>query len=555
MKLVKGSILVLFIYLVTILPVEAKAIIPEVDEPRIAIVIDVIDGNALRVMYLKTSASIPEVDLILLSGVDTGGSDIAFSYTKQQLLGKSIFVMRDSGLALEPGFTKAYVFLQTNESFNETLLRFGYGELDGEEEDSMYYNDLVVANNVAKRQDIGIYKTSETPPNILNINTAPSSMLMEHFDIDYDIARQIMNYRINNPINNSLELGYVSSFFSRENILAFRGGIHYTTDVNTASNYELASLFNVSDNFDKAYELDKVRTFNEISSTDQLKEIKVIKPFFDNIELFIDVHQNENLLIEENKAKVNINTASQNELMEIGGLSNAVSEKIVDFREKYYHGFYSYEELAKPGFPMENLLVDTYKDELSLVTDLNLASEIEIQSLFSQFDMSSSYIEQLSKRIIYNRPFYSFDKVKTFLGVSIYENLEPFIVINGKASDSSIKININTVEKEAIINTFDLTDYERTRFLYGPSEYSLPSNIPFIDTDKGYALQLYTNINTASKEELLLLHNDVTLSFVNAIIKYRDYYPIYSYDDLYQICKDNNKLHLLYKIEDFIVYE
>ncbi len=553
MKLAKGSILVLIIYLMTIIPMEAKSIIPEVDQPRVGIVIDVIDGNALRVMYLTTKASIPEVDLILLSGVDTGGSDDAFTYTKQQLLGKPVFVLEDTGLNIESEFMKAFVFLQTNESFNETLLRFGYGSLE-EDEDSMYYSDLVAANNVAKRQELGIYETSETPPNIININTASVTMMMEHFDVDYTTAKAIWNYRRFNPINDSLELGFVDDFFTRENIENYRGGIHYITDVNTGSLYELASLFDATSYFDLAYELDRERIFTTFDSLAQLKDLDVFDIYYDNIKDFLVTGPNNNRLDESAKEVVNINTASLDELIDIGGLSTTIASKILNLRKNEHISFYSIEELAKMNFPMQNLGMFVYSDEISVITDVNSADETELVSLFSGFSVSSSLRTILSDRIMKYRPFYSYDDFRNIVGRTFYEELEPYITLGTIRKDIKAPININTADDEEIINHLGLNETQQDLLAKGPYAYYDPSAISFITEDLGPYITLYTNINTANLSELLLMNDSMTYLLAKDIIEYRDYYPIYSYDELYDIFNKHNKVNLLLKMKDFIVY-
>lgn len=553
-RLRTGAIVVLLIYLIALVPVQAKSIIPEVDEPRVGIVIDVIDGNALRVMYLKTTVSIPETELILLSGVDTFGSDTAFEYTKNQLLGKPVFILYDvTDSDSSDDFSEAYVFLQTNESYNETLLRFGYGALN-DQLDSLYYDDLEKAHNVALRQEIGIYETSETPPNIININTASVTMLEEHFDITFLKANAIVNYRKFNPINDSQELGFITSFFDRETIEKVRGGIHYETNVNTATIYELSSLFGSGNSLDLAYALDRERIFTDFSSVNQLEDLDVMDGYYEAVELFLKVEANDNLLEEPFKEVINVNTASKNELVEIGGLTATMATNLVSLRSNSDFSFYSIEELGKVNFPMQNLGLLGYADELSIVTDINSASETEIASLFSRFGLSDYLKGVLAEKLVKYRPFYDYDDLRIVMGSTFYEELLPYMTLGTMKRDLRAPININTADDEEIMMHLDMDDDQKRQLIIGPYRYTDPDSVAFMTQENGPYITLYTNINTATLDELLLMNDGMTYSLAKAIISYREYYPIYDYSELEVLFNDYNKSNLLIAMKDYIVF-
>ena len=101
----------------------AKGIVVEYDQPEVAIVIDVIDGEAIKVLHIYNKAAKPKTELLKLIGVDSMANDDTYEYMKDQLLGKPVFILYDDEVLPETdGFRNAYVFANTEESINETLL-------------------------------------------------------------------------------------------------------------------------------------------------------------------------------------------------------------------------------------------------------------------------------------------------------------------------------------------------------------------------------------------------------------------------------------------------
>jgi len=546
-------VVVLSLFLSTI-NVFGKGIILEYDQPRIGVVIDVIDGNAIRVMYINSKLSITETKLIRLVGVNTLSSDKSYEYSKEQLLGKPVFILEDKVLPTDDGYTFAYVFLNTDESYNELLLRLGYGELDENHLNAQYYQDLVDAQFIAVRQELGIYKTSETPVNILNINTASSTMLETHLNISKAQANSIINYRTYNPINSSEELGYINSVFTLDFIKEKRSGIHYITDINTATVYELSSLFNTFDSLNKAYDISRERIFSPFTEIEELKYFDVVFGYYELMEPFLTVELNNNILIETDKSRINVNTANKTELIEIGGLTESQATILEKFRNDTAYPIYSIFELSKANFPMQNYDMNKYSDELVTRTNVNTAGEVELKSLFSSFGLSDHLKNFLVNKIISKRPMQSYSDLSNTIGPTFYKNLEPYIYLDTIPTNQKAPININTAEQLDIANYLNLEGDLRSKVTNRSYAYTSAQAIDFESVENVHLITLNTNINTASYEELMNMNSQITPTLAKKIIEYRSYYPLYNLADIEQLLEENDKYYIYDLIKNNIVF-
>lgn len=546
-------VVVLSLFLSTI-NVFGKGIILEYDQPRIGVVIDVIDGNAIRVMYINSKLSITETKLIRLVGVNTLSSDKSYEYSKEQLLGKPVFILEDKVLPTDDGYTFAYVFLNTDESYNELLLRLGYGELDENHLNAQYYQDLVDAQFIAVRQELGIYKTSETPVNILNINTASSTMLETHLNISQAQANSIIIYRTYNPINSSEELGYINSVFTLDFIKEKRSGIHYITDINTATVYELSSLFNTFDSLNKAYDISRERIFSPFIEIEELKYFDVVIGYYELMEPFLTVELNNNILIETDKSRINVNTANKTELIEIGGFTESQATILDKFRNDTAYPIYSIFELSKANFPMQNYDMTKYSDELVTRTNVNTAGEVELKSLFSSFGLSDHLKNFLVNKIISKRPMQSYSDLSNTIGPTFYKNLEPYIYLDTIPTNQKAPININTAEQLDIANYLNLEGDLRSKVTNRSYAYTSAQAIDFESVENVHLITLNTNINTASYEELMNMNSQITPTLAKKIIEYRSYYPLYNLADIEQLLEENDKYYIYDLIKNNIVF-
>jgi len=541
--------------LISITIIEGKGLVVEYDQPSVAIVIDVIDGEAIKVMHIYNKATKPTIELIRLIGVDSMANDETYAYVKDQLLGKPVFILYDENyLPVIDDYINAYVFANTDQTFNETLLTYGYAKLDTSFSHATYYDDLVNAEFFAIRQEKGIHKTSTTPSNIININLASSTVLQEHFGVSPLLASAIVSYRLRNPINNSKELGFIHEEIDREFIINQRASIHYTTNINDATLYELTSLFPSSNGLNMANDVNRDRVFNPYNDVEDLKSLSSVSGYYTIIEPYISTKINDNLYVDKDLLVVNVNTATSSELVKATSMSSYNADKIVDQREKTGYVYKSLEELTKPNFPLMNLNIDSYLDNLTFSTEINKASDYELLTLFSSFDLNDEYKKNIIKKINYNKPFYNYKDLASVIGMTFYEILEPFIYIEGVEKLDNVPINVNSSKKEDLVSYLNITGNNKTKVLNRKTDYTTPYELTFINSEDMEMITLYTNVNNASYNELLNLNRYMTPTVANAIIEYRSYYPFYSLVELKEVLSELKKLYLYELIKNEIVF-
>jgi len=548
-------LLVIIVSLFSVQTMDARELLVEVEKPRVATVTKVIDVEAIEVMYSLTPNAAPTIERIKLAGVNGHGNDASLDYTKNQLLGKTVFIVYDTALAITDGFKPAYIYKALEQTFNETLLQQGYGQFDTDDSKALYKVDLLKAEQIAKRQELNLWQTQSTPSNKININMASIETLMEHFGLSGVEAMELINYRSKNKINTVEELGFVLPKFTRDYLMNEGRSIHYITDVNSATLYELGTLFSTFSSLNNAYLLNDYRVFKPIQTLGDIKgQLIMTSDEYIRLQEFSTVIPNNNIFYEPLKTKVNINTATAQEIATASAMTLSQAQRIVDTRTQYNYYIRSLSELKKYHLDYFPLGLTYYADDLSIRTNINNANIDELKSLFSTVFTSDQLKLQYAKKIMDKRPFSTYSKLEQTVGFTFYKYIQPFIYIDGLAEPSGIPININTASKSSIIKNFNLTSSQISLLNNRSTAFLVPQDVFFMNSTNASKIALYTPINTASYDELLMLHSTMTKALVDKMIEYRIEMPFYTQLDLYNFLVSEKKSDLYLLIKDFIVY-
>ena len=89
-------------------------------------VIEIIDGEVLKVFFYRRSYLMPQVEVVRLAGLDTDASVEAFNYASSRLLGKTLYFLFDDHVPYMDGFRSAHLFVEDDKTFAEELLDLGY---------------------------------------------------------------------------------------------------------------------------------------------------------------------------------------------------------------------------------------------------------------------------------------------------------------------------------------------------------------------------------------------------------------------------------------------
>ncbi len=533
--------------------VMARQLIPEVDKPRLGIVVDVIDGDAIKVIYKNASQMESFVDYLKFAGVDAEGSDESFRYTLDQLLGKAVYVLYADAPDIGR-YRQAFVYVTEERSMSESLVERGLAKVDSEAIEGQFYDELKKAEGQARRQEIGRWQLSTTTSDIININLASKEFMMTYLDVSEAQADAIITYRIHNPINDGLELGFVDPSLGRDFLMDTRSRFHVTTAVESAGEVELASLFsNTVDAFEDAASIMRYRLFNRLDSEKDLLDIPQIDHNEDRIMPYLSLEYNGDVLVDD-VDKININTASKDYLESLRSLDDSRIDALIKMRSRSDYIFRSLEELSKPQYPLSGFDVLQLADKVTFMTDVNTASELEFRSLTDVLKLTASQQNALVKTLMEERPYSNFSELKVSIGDGYYGAILPYITINGSAYSEESIVNLNTSSIASIRSIITMTDRDANQIkkYQGDIDYPGRINLNGLRDAKNYSL--YTNINKATYDTLMALSPKMTRSIALAIIDERSYYPFYNTEELKTFLFDRKAYGLYNDIQAFTVY-
>lgn len=533
----------------------ARALFLEIDQPRTGIVTKMIDTEAIEVMYYSTLSSVPTLEKIRLVGVNSLGDNTSFEYAKNQLLGKTVFIVYDTNLATSDGFVPAYVYTSLAQSFNETLLQEGYGIFETADTNALYKADLLKAEKIGQNQELNLWQTQSSPVNKININLASLETLKNHLSVSSEEASAIITYRTYNPINDIAELGFVLPAFTREVVQTTGRSIHVITDMNSASIYELESLFSTFSSLDNAYTVNNYRIFQPINTFSEIQSLLTLSASeYTKLNTYATVKANPNIFEEDSKVKANINTATAAEIVKASSITQTQADKIISLRTTYPFVFRSLSELYQEYPSIFTTSLTYYSDDLTTITDVNTANLDELKSLFSRNIPTDSLKTKLAQKIIDYRPFYSYAVLEETVGFTFYNYIKPYITIEDLETSLDAPMNINTAAKTSMISYLGLSTSQATTLQNRSSKFYVPGDVFFANSANGKKISLYTNINTADVTELMLMNTSMTRALAEKIIEYRIELPFYSKEDLYTFFTQEGHEGIYTIIKDYVVY-
>jgi len=533
----------------------------ETDRPRTAKVIEVIDGEVIKVLFYYSDFQMPEVKVVKLLGINTYGKQEAFEHTLTSLLGQVVFIVEESNASF-PNVDNldaiyGYVFNSMSRSMNEELLMNGYAMVDPAFEDARYYADLIAAENIAKQKEVGFFiKDTGTVQAMFNINTASfETMQANLIDTTDEAIQNIIAYRTYNMFETVGEVKYADPSLNHDWLEANKGLFTAITNVNNANTYELASLFSgTADPIGLAETLEQYKVFNEIGSITELKSISGVSNYYSAIEPFIDTKP-ESLHINTSIKVANINTCSASDLTAATGLSQGYWN-LLDAQRKYNNYYYkSIGEVLVQGAPLYSYATDRYSDNITAFTNLNTANQFELATLFSIYtELTSQKREALANDIIAMRPYSQISDIKTVVESKYYYGIYNYIYVSDNDLPKSLNINmtyINTLDSYLGMTNLDVSSYNTYIKDHG---YINPDDINFNISGKGHKVSLFTDINSASSYELLNLNRSMTQAIVDEIMTYRESEPITSLDEILYIFTKYNRSYLYLELADYVVF-
>ncbi len=504
----------------------------------------VIEGNAFLVS--KDNQQF----LVKIVGIDTEGYNETIEILESFILSKKVYFTIADNIDQSDSRWNLGTLNYEGVDVGAFILEAGLGKVDN---NTISYSDYTYGydRNEQYAKDRGYYIWEDEYSdyvvilNAININTATQRELIENLDISSTLARNIHNYRKENPINHSLELKFVKGI-TREIYDDIKSKFVVTTNINTASIHELNTLTGISES--DAREIERKRQESPITRS-KFKNMNFIKDSeYEEIADFIYFEGNRSTIVAvyPKEVIININTASVDQIKTTGIRTSTARSinKHMTRNDYVYHNFKELQNLSDVTSAFSNSNNFKYFDNITFVTNINSASKNEIASLYGDF--AEEYEKEI-ERIILNRPFNNYNDLLKYFpedvhnvikNVVVFEDSEQnYININTATKYQLMDLGIDEDDAYSISKQSDIKKYDRIR--RDISKYS--KNIT-----------LFTNVNEASENELKRLHNDFYGIILNKFIEYRDLQYFGSIEEVELFFIDIEQEKIFKEIEDYI---
>ncbi len=553
-KAILAILRVSFLFNLIVIPINAEPLIIS-EDLIMAKVIEVIDGEAIKVIETHNDAQ--EVKLIRFIGVKTNASQEAMDYTYNQLIGKVVFLLKDDNAASFPkqeDWEYRYVYHTLAQSISEELLMYGYATIDEAFKNADQYKDLIQSEEYAKQKRFGLWKdytelTSNS--NKININVATVEDLMNHFEgLSSLTAYDIFHYREHNSFNTIEEIKFASDEIDKEWFDENESKLSVVTDINSAGINELVSLLsNYSNNEELAEKIKEYRLFHWFEKPEDLTKVEdIYETHVKSIERFIATTPVKEF-IDPDSIVANINTATKNQIKVATNMSSDKLYDLLKLRDDKNYMFKTLGELEKGTD--EDLEIKKYIDNLSIYTNVNTAGEYELKTIFGGLNISDSTLDTVVKNVISTRPFLEKKDIKKLVG-AYYDDIEPYIYT--KVSELPKLVNINLSSKTYVVSVLDMESIDAKKYTTNKYHYTYYRDFNFSYKPYKERISIYTNINTASYDELNHLASTLSSSMVNRIIEYRQEQPFTSLGEVNDFFSEHGHHHAYTQIKDYIVF-
>jgi DNA uptake protein ComE-like DNA-binding protein len=507
-------------------------------------IIEVLDGSSI-IVQVAGSTDLARVRLI---GVEERKDNMAFSYLNSNYLGKTVTLEFDDKIPSPENFYWNVMYVYYGKTLiNRDILGKGFAKTnESHRAAAMYDNFLDDAANSMVNQ-IGVWDDGKAmypyAGTGVNINTATveqlRGLLMES---DSKVVDNIAAYRSENPFDTVSELKFVDGF-TRDMYNKVRNSAVVSTNIQTATDRELLTLKNITEK-DVAAILDyrNITMFYDVSELATKNLIS--RPTYDLNFPFIAVTDRPELSYAIPDMVVNINTATAEQLLAVG-IPRHQAELIVSAREASAYSYKTLGELVHiPDMAWSDADLDKYADNLRVLTDINTAPHNELLSLFPDGDTGEA------ENIFRARPFMSASNVQHLISAASYDRIKKYIYASSDTPPKYVNVNTATLD---ILTGAGLSEESAA------AVYRVRGQIYRGEQLRGdYApldmhLSLFTNINTATYEEIESLSADLTLGMVGSIVAYREDQPFGSLDEVREFFEKLGSASMFNTIGKYIV--
>ena len=505
MKRILSFLLITLLFICPIRPVEANMPYVRLSDDVFAVVLSVIDGDALRVQPVGTNHQA----LVRLAGITTGGRRDARDFMSGALLGRTVEVILSDAHSngnLDDRWVSAYI-LHNNVVYNRALVQRGLATIDPNYQGHWFYESFVSDveraqfNRLGTWEDTG-FRTQTVRRRLrsrgggghweerVNINTATASQINRILDTRSRVGNDIVSFRRQSPFQNIAEIKF-ADVLSRREFDDLWGALKVSTNINTASEEELAQLFDVS--LSDARAIVRFRQQRWFHSIYQLRDENLMSlSAFEQNRPFISIDYVDEITAAYPDIIVNVNTATASQLQQ-AGLSITQANAVVDARVN--------------GYTIKNI------GELQHMPGVRL---------------SDSRLHEIADNI----------RVDT-TGQDIWHW-------------RTDRININTANRNDLWSV-GFNEVQIAELLRNRGHMYSAHDIPFDISEFNQVVTLFTNINTATERELRSLTPAISDSFARDLAEEAWHQPFGTWTELRDFFDDHGYLDIYRQIYRFLV--
>lgn len=519
------------------------------------------DAELMRIDLISGAKNIQ----VRLLGVKSMASEEAYKYVEGFVQAEPLyfkFFLDDHGQMIrdDNGFALAILSNTKSESLNNQLLAKGLADLDLTYSELEDFDELQKQYDYAKKKSLGIHGDGK-PINFfskkVNLNLASSFDISSILGIESGLSSKIRDYVRYNSLNTVEELKFVDSAFDADWIDKNSDKVSLMTHLNSAEINELSSVFTSSNGYKIAEAILDYRLQKPLKSIEELKKIDgVTDKIYDKVEPFVTLEYTETYEDSLDLHVVNVNTANVSQLKAIQGMPEKLAENIIKYRYNNEYEYKSKEALIEIPNGFKPDVFNRMEDNLVVATDINSAGQKELESLFGRFGVSVSKRKDYAKKIMDKRPFKKLSYVGYYIPKSVFTQIEPYVYIDKYEPET--KLNVNMATTEQLMDELNLTKYQSEKITkytkYHTLNYYKELHHLVDVSDYNDSITLYTNINTAGEEELMLMHKDMNDKLVKAIMDYRVSHVFGSREEVSKLFGKYKKLHIYNAIKDYIVF-
>ena len=268
------------------------------------------------------------------------------------------------------------------------------------------------------------------------------------------------------------------------------------------------------------------------------------------------------------KVSTNINTANEEELIQLIDVSTREARAIIRFREQ--RRFTSIEQLLEErlispqAFEINRpfIAIDDVDEIIfarpNIIVDVNTASADDLQLAGLTPGQASAVVNAR----VNGYTLKSIGELTRMSGVGLSDRRLNEIADNIRV-DAQWRNTLHTVFRPTLINIntagrndlmrVGFSDHQISHIINRQGRMNNARDLPFDVSQFDHAITLYTNINAASREEWMSLSEDMTSAFASTLVREAMYQPFGSMDELEDFFFDNEMENVFREIRRYLV--